>query len=636
MKRALAPMLVAALCGAAIAQQRLSINETFRQARCIVHELADDADKATAVKFILHYRDRFFAGREIVDATQLEPAQLRQKLRGGFVLFASAGVERATVWPAATRPLRIEVSRDSLALAGESAPLAAARLICVADNPYGDGQSVVYLGGTNRMVDGIAAVFAGPRSFHLYRDRELVAEGDYNDSFVLAPKRIPLAAAMEDAQELFETLELAHPELLAHMKLEDYRALRRWVVEELARRVETDGLSIRALADVLSRAAAFFGDGHTSINWYKKLSARDAAGTRFPPFAIDFRNGAFVVTAAADASLEERPIEAVDSVPPARFLAPILERCSGEILPFKASRLVNRQAFYWWLTDLLAGRDSLQVTVCGETRALGTIDYERFRALEQRHRQHRNSRRESGVTYHADGRIAHFVYPQFINSPAERERIGGVFEELKKRGVDHLLLDIRGNGGGNSSIGEFLFSYLYDKPFRTFSKMKLKVSRPLLTRYPQYAELEDQIGLLLTRRSPEAAREKPAAFFTGKVTLLIDNGSFSAASGFAAMFRDYGVGEIVGYETGGLPTSFGDVLQLTLTNSQLPYGVSHKQFFGPRPKPGDDEHGVLPDVPVTEELLQGYDGDRVLQFALARAAKSRLTSQPPAGPVRRR
>src|SRR5262249_4786919 len=100
--------------------------------------------------------------------------------------------------------------------------------------------------------------------------------------------------------------------------------------------------------------------------------------------------------------------------------------------------------------------------------------------------------------------------------------------------------------------------------------------------------------------------------------LLVNGGTFSSASGFATMFRDYRVGTILGSETGGLPVSFGDVFHFTLERSGIRCGVSFQQFFGPKPRPGDDEHGVLPDIPAAGKELRAYRGeaDPVLAFTV--------------------
>jgi C-terminal processing protease CtpA/Prc len=183
-----------------------------------------------------------------------------------------------------------------------------------------------------------------------------------------------------------------------------------------------------------------------------------------------------------------------------------------------------------------------------------------------------------------------------------------------------LIIDIRGNGGGSSEMGDFIMKYISEREVRSFSKIQMKVSEELLGNPGKLLGLEHLTrlrGLNVTVRFDEKKQQKPDSFFNGKVYLLVDNETFSSASDFAAMFRDYECGKILGYETGGLPACFGEVVKMTLANSGVDFGVSSKKFFGPRPRPGDDEHGILPDIPMTEELLSKFKtGDPVLSFAV--------------------
>jgi C-terminal processing protease CtpA/Prc len=105
---------------------------------------------------------------------------------------------------------------------------------------------------------------------------------------------------------------------------------------------------------------------------------------------------------------------------------------------------------------------------------------------------------------------------------------------------------------------------------------------------------------------------------------------FSSAVIFADAFRDYSVGTIVGCETGGTPSHYGDPRSFTLKNSGIDFGVSNTHFNAPKPRPGDDEHGVLPDVAATSELLVPYqsDADPVRAFTLAHIRKSRANPRP--------
>jgi C-terminal processing protease CtpA/Prc len=157
---------------------------------------------------------------------------------------------------------------------------------------------------------------------------------------------------------------------------------------------------------------------------------------------------------------------------------------------------------------------------------------------------------------------------------------------------------------------------LYCDKFRSFSEVQMKVSPEVLPMLPQTGNLK--MGSVITNREAERAIPQPKAAFHGRVYLMVDNGTFSSATDFAAMFRDYKVGTILGYETGGVPTSFGDVYAFTLKNSGISAGVSWKHFAGPRPRPGDDRHGILPDIPMNRQTLAGLEAepDPVLAYTL--------------------
>jgi C-terminal processing protease CtpA/Prc len=227
-------------------------------------------------------------------------------------------------------------------------------------------------------------------------------------------------------------------------------------------------------------------------------------------------------------------------------------------------------------------------------------------------------------------KVAYLVYPSFREQDPERS-IDNAFQAIKDKKPQDLIIDIRGNGGGDSINGDYLFSYLYAEKFRQYSKVRLKVSEEIMSDPEQLrheeilSEYAGLAGLTQTLRIEERSMPKPNAFFTGRVFLLVDNGSFSAAVGFATAFRDYNVGTILGYETGGVPISFGNFYNLELRNSGLFCTISIKQHFNSTPRPGDDEHGLIPDIPMTSELLKPYqsEDDPVLAYTLDHIKKTR-------------
>jgi len=83
---------------------------------------------------------------------------------------------------------------------------------------------------------------------------------------------------------------------------------------------------------------------------------------------------------------------------------------------------------------------------------------------------------------------------------------------------------------------------------------------------------------------------------------------------FASTIKDYKLGTLIGEETGGLATSYGDIYPFQLPNTRLHCGVSHKRFV--RPSGEDDGRGVLPDHQVeinVDDIAAG--NDKVMAFA---------------------
>lgn len=609
----------------------VTVNEVAMSARCIVHEVPDDERRADVLADIERIRDRFLSGREILDAAKLDDSALKSKLPGDFLLYTTID---SRLFRAATEPLNIQVDGGTLRWNGVSAPVGELRIILVGKNPYGKGYCVVYAAGSNRLLKGINGLFHGPCSYHIFNNNELLKEGYYTGDFAASNNRLSQAEALDDVNQFFSTLQRVHPDLLAKVDLEDYVKLKQQTADEIKAKLDNgDTVAVSDLAYLLYYAAAFFGDGHTSILWSRHTPAPE---TRYPCFALGYDNGRFVITASTDEKLKGMEVLAVDGKPVLEFLKPVLDRCSGETLAFKASRFSHNQRFWYGFSNLCGSVQSIAIKLRdadgnGSERKVETIDEAQFRELEsEMHDTPLNRLRSQGtrVNFLDSDKVAHFIYPSFNLSDDEKKKIDGIFREIKEKEARDLIIDIRGNGGGNSSMGDYIFGYLYDGKFTAFSKSRIRLSedvRATVAKGWNIPDSADVTGMVITRHSAEKSVPKPEAFYSGRVFLLVDNGSFSSASAFATMFRDYGVGKIIGYETGGIPNSFGDQYSFSLKNSGILCGVSWKQFFCPRPKPGDDEHGVIPDIPMTEALLRPYAGeeDPVLAFTLDYIRKGR-------------
>src|SRR2546430_7390654 len=59
-----------------------------------------------------------------------------------------------------------------------------------------------------------------------------------------------------------------------------------------------------------------------------------------------------------------------------------------------------------------------------------------------------------------------------------RQWMKQTFQTLHEKGTKALIIDLRGNGGGEDEYGALLVSELTDKPFRYFDHINIKTFRP--------------------------------------------------------------------------------------------------------------------------------------------------------------
>jgi uncharacterized protein (TIGR03437 family) len=153
---------------------------------------------------------------------------------------------------------------------------------------------------------------------------------------------------------------------------------------------------------------------------------------------------------------------------------------------------------------------------------------------------------------------------------------GQLFRELDTRVVDHLVVDFRDNGGGNSEVW-----------------------RPFLT------GLQQRYNRL---------RQNPRFGFYGLISRL----TFSSGMLAAEEIKRFGGARLVGEDTGGNPNSFGEVFSYRLPNSGLDGGISTRFFQAF--VPGVQSPAVAADVRVyrdSADIFARFDPILFRVFALS-------------------
>ncbi len=288
--------------------------------------------------------------------------------------------------------------------------------------------------------------------------------------------------------------------------------------------------------------------------------------------------------------------------------------------------------------------------------------------------------REACETWFADGfeqaeALTGAAYEHFHQTPAPENRedlldgipsatstIAAMVDEMRTSGTKNLIVDLRGNTGGNSVMREILVYFLFGN--RAMQDLDsgyqiTKISHYLLDQYAG-SSLEDiNAGRTLPLRindydfseedayragrgSKTTPEEEPALagapsfweiYRTGKyhdprwsparVAVISDPLTFS--SGFNVLTGLASLGAVtVGTPAAQPPNNFGDMLLFELRHTGIQAGVSHKWVVA---FPDDPELCLLlePQVPLTFEELaaSGFDPNEEVLLALEALRGSR-------------
>ncbi|KMZ55790.1 S41 family peptidase [Dorea sp. D27] len=161
------------------------------------------------------------------------------------------------------------------------------------------------------------------------------------------------------------------------------------------------------------------------------------------------------------------------------------------------------------------------------------------------------------------------------------------FKAVKEKQIGTIAVDLRYNGGGNSYVINEFLRYIDIDEYYIFGDVDVRYGPFLLTDEKEKIINEQEDGLV----------------FDGNVYALTSSGTFSAATDFAVAVADNKLGYVVGSMSGGMPSTYGDLVQFQTPNAKLLFAVSYKYFH--RPDSLKDAEPLKPDYPV--------DADRALE-----------------------
>ena len=243
-----------------------------------------------------------------------------------------------------------------------------------------------------------------------------------------------------------------------------------------------------------------------------------------------------------------------------------------------------------------------------------------------------NNHKDGYVTEIFDKSTAYIGLSTFSLNQVQVEEIGAFINSISK--IPNLIIDVRNNNGGEDNVTEKLYSYIakdtlivnsYSKVNKRSGYESFKYSTNRTIDDNSFADFVAEEGKEGFYQRPENAKTiiaNPDVNYKGKVYVLTNEISASAATLFPAMLVRNHRGVVVGRET---RTTFhfmnaSKFAEIRLPNSMIAINIPLVQcvfdtVVNERTPYG---RGVLPDypVPITIDELSFQNGDAILNYTL--------------------
>ena len=182
------------------------------------------------------------------------------------------------------------------------------------------------------------------------------------------------------------------------------------------------------------------------------------------------------------------------------------------------------------------------------------------------------------------------------------------FKLLEENGVEHLVVDLRANGGGYFPNGNQLLRYLLNDDFTTnfWTKNKKVRGTKNLSMDPGSRITRKLFNLMPDKDKVDPNRNYEIRYrkikknhFDGEIVVFTDGATFSMGSYVASKLKNIEKALVIGEETGGGEAGFNAVLSwsLELPNSKIRVSVPN-YHIDLLVHPAQIGRGVLPDVVI--------------------------------------
>lgn len=411
----------------------------------------------------------------------------------------------------------------------------------------------------------------------------------------------------QDLENAFQKLTSIHPVFLDKEELTDCQNKFSTIKESLK-----DSMTQNDVYLILAPLFASLNDGHTGIiTPTNDRSQYNKSGGKAFPFFVNIEKDSMYVSfyCGNDSTLfygGEQILE-INGIETTKMIQNMQSLYGGKSIANKQKTIADKFRFLIWM--VYGFDDNYDLTIKNSQNEIQKITIPGITNDEFRKnikRRPKITKSYYDLTIDKEQNIAILKIGTFADFKGFCSFAKSAFAEIKNKNVENLILDVRSNSGGRSIVVDSLMNYITDKEYTQYQKIEIRISQELKERYKErYPNRYDWINsyaindLLI----PETKLTKPQnnnLHFKGNLYLLANNTSFSAAATFAGLFKELKLGTIIGEETGGTISYYGDFWYMKTPNTGITFYVSPKHFiqYG-----GTDlNRGVVPDYLIKNKI----------------------------------
>ena len=417
----------------------------------------------------------------------------------------------------------------------------------------------------------------------------------------------------QDMDDAFEKLTSIHPIFLDKQVLADYQNNFSIIKKSLK-----DSMTQNDVYLALAPLFAYINDGHTGVLTPTNDRSRyiKAGEKAFPFFVTINKDSIYVSFYSGNNSTLFRggeQILEINGVDATKMVRDMQLLYGGKSIANKQKAIADKFRFLIWMC--YGFDENYELAIKNHQQEVHKMTIPGITSDEFMHnikRRPNQNKEYFEFSIHKGKNIAKMKIGTFGDLKGFCSFADSAFAEIKNSKVENLVIDVRNNGGGRSIVVDSLMNYITDKEYAQYQKIEIRISPELKERYKErYPNRYDWINSYAINDLlvPEYDLTKPQnnnLRFNGNLILLTNNTSFSAAATFAGLFKELKLGTIIGEETGGTISYYGDFWYMETPNTQITFYVSPKHFI--QYGGADLNRGVIPDY-----LVQDKD-DSIMDF----------------------